>query len=173
MHPKFYCMAGHSNPAASDLFLLVQRYHRWLLPVLCLVTTGCTDPEQRTYEVRGLVRYTDGKLLRDGTVEFEVMDRKNPMTATGDIQPDGTFELGTFEMADGAVAGRHRVVVIADQNDASRHERPWLLPTVKLHPKYRAFDTSGLQYEVKPESNHFVIDVEYAPAEASDSKSPE
>lgn len=140
----------------------------WLLIGLCFAIIGCSDPEKETYEVRGLVRYTDGKLLRDGTVEFESMDRKKSITATSDIQPDGTFELGTFEMTDGAVAGRHRVVVIADQNDDSRHERPWLLPKVVLHPKYRDFDTSGLQFEVKPESNHFIIEVEYAPINESE-----
>ena len=137
---------------------------------LCCLSGGCADPERETYEVRGMVRYSDGKLLRDGTVEFESMDRTKAITATGDIQPDGTFELGTFELADGAVPGRHRVVVIADQNDASRHERPWLLPKVMLHPKYRDFDTSGLQYEVKPESNHFVIDVDYAPENENERK---
>jgi hypothetical protein len=146
---------------------------RWLLLLLCVSWTGCTDSKDATYEVRGLVRYTDGKLLRDGTVEFGSMDRDKSITATGDIHPDGTFELGTFELADGAVVGRHRVVVIADSNDSSRHERPWLLPKVLLHPKYRSFDTSGLQYEVKPESNHFVIEVEYAPADANELKSPD
>jgi hypothetical protein len=146
---------------------------RWFLIAFCFAWSGCSAPEQETHEVRGLVRYTDGKLLRDGTVEFESMDREKAITATGDIQPDGTFELGTFELADGAVVGRHRVVVIADSNDASRHERPWLLPKVLLHSKYRDFDTSGLQYDVKPESNHFVIEVEYASADAPESKTPD
>lgn len=133
--------------------------------LILLVMAGCSSSEEKTYEVRGLVRYTDGKLLREGSVEFERMNAKKPITATGRIQPDGTFELGTFGLTDGAVAGQHRVVVIAGQNEASRHERPWLLPSIKLHPKYRDFKTSGLQFEVKPESNHFVIEVEYAPAD--------
>lgn len=138
----------------------------WLMcGLLPLIAAGCSSSEEKTYEVRGLVRYTDGKLLREGSVEFERMNTKKPITATGRIKPDGTFELGTFGLADGAVAGHHRVVVIAGQNDASRHERPWLLPSIKLHPKYRDFKTSGLQFEVKPESNHFVIEVEYAPAD--------
>ena len=144
---------------------LRQRIPLLMCGLILMAMVGCSASEEKTYEVRGLVRYTDGKLLREGSVEFERMNTKKPITATGRIQPDGTFELGTFELADGAVAGQHRVVVIAGQNDTSRHERPWLLPSIKLHPKYRDFKTSGLQFEVKPESNHFVIEVEYAPVD--------
>ncbi len=129
--------------------------------------TGCSDPERATYPVHGIVRFTDGQLLRGGSVEFEIKGRKKSVTATGDIHPDGSFVLGTFELTDGALVGKHRAVVIADQGQGDGHERPWLIPKVKLHPKYREYRTSGLEFEVKPQSNSFVIDVEYAPADAS------
>ncbi len=125
---------------------------------------GCSSARRDTFPVRGIVRFPDGQLLRDGTVEFEIMGRETPITATGSIGPDGSFVLGTFEVDDGALAGEHRVVVIADYVIGNGAERPGLIPEAKLHPKYRSFRTSGLVLEVQPQSNNLVIEVEYAPS---------
>ncbi len=135
--------------------------------VLIATATGCTDPQSKTYPVRGIVRFTDGKLLRDGLVEFEIMGRKQPTTATGEIRPDGTFVLGTHSLDDGALAGKHRVVVISDYSIGTGAERPGLIPEVQLHRKYRDFNSSGLIHEVQPRTNNFVLEVEYAPTTAS------
>lgn len=132
--------------------------------VLVLVTicnVGCLDSGRETYPVRGIVRFPDGKVLRDGSVEFEII-REDPITATGVIGPDGSFVLGTHELDDGALAGKHRVVVIADYVIGSGAERPELIPEPTLHPRYRDYRKSGLVLEVKPETNSIVIEVEYA-----------
>ena len=129
-----------------------------------MASGGCSDPDVVTYPVRGIVRFTDGKLLREGTVEFETLRREKPITATGEIGPDGSFVLGTYESDDGAVVGKHRAVVIADYEIGTGYERPWLIPEAPLHPKYRDFRSSGLMFEVKPEDNDIIIEVEYAPA---------
>ncbi len=82
--------------------------------------------------MRGIVRFPDGKVLREGSVEFEIIGRKKPVTATGVIGPDGSFVLGTYEVDDGALVGKHRVVVIADYVIGNGAERPGLIPEPTL-----------------------------------------
>ncbi|GAA5507276.1 hypothetical protein [Novipirellula caenicola] len=129
---------------------------------------GCSSRESATYPVYGVVRFPDGKLLREGTIEFEITGVPNPITATGEIAPDGSFFLGTYQIDDGAVAGTHRVVVIADTVIGTGVERPGLLPKSILHSKYRDFNTSDILVEVRPTTNNLVIDVEYAPADEAE-----
>jgi hypothetical protein len=136
------------------------------LTVTALCTLGCADPDRDIFPVRGIVRFPDGQLLRNGTIEFEIIGRERPVTARGIVGPDGSFVLGTFEEDDGALAGKHRAVVIADYVIGSGAERPGLIPESKLHPKYRSYQTSTLVHEVKPQTNNIVIDVEYAPDES-------
>ena len=57
------------------------------------IVAGCNNSEEKTYPVRGIVQFPDGKLLRKGSVEFEYLDRQPPHTATGEIQPDGSLHL--------------------------------------------------------------------------------
>jgi hypothetical protein len=136
------------------------------LTSIALFTLGCSYPDRDTFPVSGIVRFPDGKLLRNGTIEFEIVGRERPVTARGSVGPDGSFVLGTFEEDDGALAGKHRVVVIADYVIGSGAERPGLIPESKLHPKYRSYQTSTLVHEVKPQTNNIVIDVEDAPDES-------
>lgn len=133
---------------------------------------GCGTDKEETYPVRGIVRFPDGKLMREGTVEFEIMGRKEPMTATGDIGPDGSYQLGTFTLDDGAVAGQHRVVVISDHMIGNGAERPGMIPKQVLDPKYRDFRTSRLVFEVKEGNNDIAIDVQYAPVEPVEEPAP-
>lgn len=133
-----------------------------LILIVAACAVGCTDSGERTYPVRGIVRFPDGNVLRDGSIEFEIMGRDKPVTARGTIGPDGSFELGTFELDDGALPGKHRVVVFADYMIGSGAERPGLIPEQRLHPKHRSYRESGLVYEVKPEQNQIVVEVDYA-----------
>lgn len=136
--------------------------------LVAICSVGCSDSSRRTYPVRGIVRFPDGKILRDGSVEFEIIGRETPVTATGVIEPDGSFVLGTYELDDGALAGKHRVVVISDYDIGSGAERPGFIPPPTLHPRYRDYRRSDLVYEVKPQTNNIVIEVEYAKEEDSD-----
>ncbi|MFG0288529.1 MAG: hypothetical protein ACF8CQ_10155 [Rhodopirellula sp. JB044] len=134
-----------------------------LSAVVTSALIGCSDPGRDTYPVSGLVRFPDGTVLRDGSVEFEIVGRKPAVTATGQIGPDGTFTLGTFAAADGALAGEHRVAVFSSHRIGTGAERPGMIPENRLHPRYRSFDSSGITLEVQPAENQFVIDVEFAP----------
>jgi hypothetical protein len=131
--------------------------------LLLAAASGCSGGNPKTHPVRGTVRFPDGKPLTHGTVEFELTDAEKPITATGQIREDGTFVLGTFAPDDGAIAGRHRAVVIADQQIGTGVERPGVLPPSALHPRFRDFKTSGLEFTVEPGENEITIPVEYAP----------
>lgn len=123
---------------------------------------GCGGPP-KTYVVHGMVVFPDGQPLTRGTVEFEALNQTKPITASGEIAKDGSFQLGTFAMNDGAIAGEHRVVVISDYEIGTDVERPGELPPPQLDPKYRSFKTSGLKFTIKPQMNNLLVEVDYAP----------
>lgn len=147
---------------------IIQLVAAAILPLL----SGC-DAQIETYLVHGMVVYPDGKPLTKGTVEFEVQGLKKAVTASGDINSDGTFQLGTYEVNDGAIAGTHRVAVIADYEIGTGIERPGLIPPPILNPKFSEFNTSGLEFEVKPSPNNIMVQVDYAPASTNDDSSDE
>ena len=129
---------------------------------LLLLLSGC-DSQPETFLVHGIVVYPDGKPLTEGTIEFETLDQKRPITASGEINDDGTFQLGTYEAEDGAIAGKHRAAVIANYEIGTGVERPGLIPPPALDPKFSDFKTSPLAFEVKPSPNNILVEVDYAP----------
>ncbi len=132
----------------------------WLLGI----AVGCSG-QPTTYLVHGTVIFPDGKPLTRGTVEFEAISQTKPITASAEIAKDGSFQLGTFAVNDGAIAGEHRVAVISDYEIGTGVERPGELPPPQLDPKFRSFKTSGLKFTVKPRMNNILVPVSYAPAE--------
>lgn len=132
----------------------------WIFPATLI---GCTPANERTYPVSGLVRFPDGQVLRNGSVEFEIIGRNPPITATGVIAPDGTFTLGTYLLDDGAFPGRHRVAIISEPTIGTGAERPGLIPESPLPSKYASFDKSGIVLDVLPEDNQLIIEVEAKP----------
>jgi hypothetical protein len=120
-----------------------------LLPAaLVLPAGGCggrsANPPPQTYSVTGQIVY-HGKLLTGGEVEFQ--STKEPRTARGIIQPDGTFRLRTFagnDLVDGAVEGPHRVTVMPPLR-GNQAGQPIHLPTT---------------FTVKPGTdNHFTVTI--------------
>ncbi|TWT53585.1 hypothetical protein Pla22_12140 [Rubripirellula amarantea] len=139
-----------------------------LLVILFVSPAGCNrSSAPPLHYVRGIVRFPDGVVLRDGTVEFESLEYQkfgleNPVTARGKIQPDGSFLLGTYAADDGALAGEHRVVVIAYHDIGNGAERPGMIPTATLDRRYSSYRTSPLRQTVQPNDNGIIIEVEYA-----------
>ncbi len=140
--------------------------HLGFFVLLLSMTTGCGGAPT-AYLVHGTVVFPDGKPLTRGTVEFEALGQPKPITASGEIATDGTFQLGTYRPKDGAIAGEHRVAVIADYEIGTGVERPGELPPPQLHSKFRSFKTSGLKFTIKPKMNNILIEVDYAPLEAT------
>jgi hypothetical protein len=56
--------------------------------------------------------YLDGRPLPLGTVSF-MPESEQGATATGKIESDGSFAMGTWTPRDGVLAGKYRVAIIA------------------------------------------------------------
>jgi len=121
------------------------------LPGLCIglvflsSLAGCRPAhELETAPVRGTVAL-DGKLMSGGSVIF-VPERGRG--ATGSIAADGTYTVGTYEEADGAVVGRHKVAVFPSHN-VSEFEELDVRPS-KFPARYENVVSSGIEVDVKP-----------------------
>jgi len=119
------------------------------LALLFLGGCGKSRPEPpKTFEVTGTVLGADGKPLTGGLVEFRSAGDK-PVSATGRIQPDGSFSLSTIageQNVPGAVAGTHKVTVVPPPPDTG---------DIQAVPEPVSLSQT---YEVKPEGeNKFTI----------------
>jgi hypothetical protein len=121
--------------------------------LLLLGTAGCGA---RLHPVRGKVTYPDGKPLTEGTVVFESKDAVRPITARGTVQPDGSYELSTSQPGDGVPAGKY-LVLVAPKFDPNGVDGPRKPPP--FDPRFAAFQTSGLEFEVQPGVNDYPIQV--------------
>jgi hypothetical protein len=122
-----------------------------LLGLLALILlAGCSSSPEQTWPVEGLVT-VDDKPLGGGTVLFEPIDPGRSLqqryTARGTIDAEGRYRLSTFGEYDGAVAGRHRVVVFPDQRlpDNFTGPVPEIVPRKNTLP-----ETTDLEVEVEP-----------------------
>jgi hypothetical protein len=118
--------------------------------------TGAAGCGPKLYPVRGKVAYPDGKPLTEGMVVFESKGKDNLVMARGEIQADGSYELSTYKAGDGAMPGIYRVMV-ASKSDPNAVDKPNRPPP--FDSRFMAFNTSGLEFEVKAESNEFPIRV--------------
>ncbi len=122
-------------------------------------TAGCEQGDRlKTYPVTGTVTFPDGQRFSGGRESFIVFEStEQSINATGVIEPDGTFSLGTYEPDDGAIAGSHRVS-ITPPTPAGDPDQMRADPL--MHSKYRNLDTSGLEVTVEAiRSNHIPITV--------------
>ena len=130
-----------------------------------MLCSGCGPKLPKTATVGGRVTY-NGKPVVSGTIVFQPAQGRPAM---GEIQPDGTFKLTTFESGDGALLGKHRVTIEARNvrkpppmegagasNIAPKVE--WLVPR-----KYANSDSSNLIAEVKPGQNNIDFDLPSEP----------
>jgi hypothetical protein len=139
-----------------------QRIAICLITLSMIVTGGCAK-KLKTYPVKGKVTFKDGSPLTKGWVEFEPVDAEDKVNASGEIQADGTFVLGTLKTDDGAVAGRHRVIVVVQPDVGTGPEDVTGARREIIAARFRSYDTSGLEFTVEPKPNEFPIEVEPAP----------
>lgn len=90
-------------------------HRRGLMGILLLATTvlgtGCgTNGQHPTAKVHGIVTL-NGDPLEFGSILF--MPEGNFPSAEGTIKEDGTYDMGTYAAADGAVLGKHTVIINA------------------------------------------------------------
>ena len=124
---------------------------RCVLIGLLVFAVGCGSDQVPTYPVRGRVLFEDGTPVRHGTIEFTSLDHAT--TASGTIDHDGKFVLGTYTLDDGAAAGEHEgIIVQIVVNDGSfthtiDHGDP-------VPPKYAQYESSPLKASVKADQEN-------------------
>ena len=110
---------------------------------------GCQgDDGPQTYSVKGKVVYKGSQApVTQGTVLFESLSEPK-VQASGEIQPDGTFELASDLGKPGTVAGEHRVMI----------EPPYLELGQKpvVQKRYTSYATSKLKANVTPDDKNDV-----------------
>jgi len=128
------------------------------LGVALVVSLAGCGQNSRLGRVSGTVRL-DGKPVTSGVVQFVPAAGR---AATGKIDSDGTYRLGTYGESDGALIGPHKVAIVA--YEAGDDSRPaYELRNVKRKPlvptRYMSVGTSGLTADVKPGRNEFTFDL--------------
>ena len=114
--------------------------------IFAVAFAGCHDSDRiATYETTGTVIYEDGKPIEEGSV----MLISSGLPSGRGLIENGRFRIGTYEDTDGAVAGKFQVAVIVNppvdyDPDAGR-------PPVSAKAKYSRPETSGIEFEVKPD----------------------
>jgi hypothetical protein len=114
-----------------------------------LLAAGCGP---RLCRVHGKVTLEDGTPVTKGLVVFEAVGGQ-PVSARGEIQADGSYQLSTHRPGDGVPPGRYRVLINPMDLSAVPDEQKQLVFDIK----YLKLETSGLEYEVKPGSNEYAI----------------
>jgi hypothetical protein len=114
-------------------------------------TIGCGKPSHQleTAPLHGKVTL-DGQPLSSGYVTVVTSRGRS---SSGEVQPDGTFEMSTYQPGDGAQVGSHPVVVTPVPQDVAI---PPGAKRVPIPERYQRAGTSGLTAEVKPGEDNSV-----------------
>ncbi len=127
--------------------------------IVCAII-GCESKPERpqTIKVQGKVSY-NGQPVTKGTITFQ---SDGGQTATGQIQPDGTYQLSTFDPNDGAVAGHHQVMIIANDGDPTLmpgSSPGYKVPKDLVPKKYGDVKTSQLDATVAADKKDYDFDL--------------
>jgi hypothetical protein len=137
---------------------LARRLPGWTVAALALAAAaGCG---KGTYPVQGKVIFKDGSPidpLVGGQVVFEPVDKTAKHGSRGEIQPGGSFHLGTFKNDDGAFPGDYRALVIPPPPPPRKDEKR--RPKPVIDPRYESLKDSPLKFTVTQGSNEFTVTV--------------
>jgi len=126
-------------------------YATLLAIALCIPALGCQNNEERvaTFPVSGKV-LKGGVPIHYATIVFHPVDASVTATAKprGVTNPDGTFQLTTYDGNDGAPAGAYQVTV-----QQWLTEKPEEGPKNRLKEKYSDPKTSQLTATISEGSN--------------------
>ncbi|MBA2112967.1 hypothetical protein [Bremerella alba] len=114
---------------------------------------GC-EASVATHPVSGKVVLADGSPVGGGIIKFRTKsDEGETVKAHGQIQPDGSFQLTTFQDGDGALEGEHEAILFSPATGDGHNA----VAAPNFPTKYRKYETSGLKFQVGPGENDFVI----------------
>jgi hypothetical protein len=119
-----------------------------LLLAVCAVGCG-----RQMAQVTGTITLDNGSPLTRGLVVFEGTVDGKPVMARGEVKADGHYLLSTAKPGDGIPPGTYRVLI----NPLDSSDIPDEQKNLPFDYKYMRYDTSGLEYEVKPGTNDFSI----------------
>src|SRR5262249_17221943 len=124
-----------------------------LVSLVLFGASGCGS--ETFFPVSGKVTYKAGRPVTAGLVIFEPVSGK--ISARGEIQADGSFQLGTHRDNDGAREGDYKVLVAPPPlpEEGKRRRSP-------VHPKYQNLESTPLRFTVTRDrdKNRFNIEVE-------------
>jgi hypothetical protein len=137
-----------------------------------LIGCGGDPSKPKLGRVSGKVTY-NGQPVPKGVVSFVPSGGPGAQTgqsATGEIGPDGSYTLTTFDRGDGAVLGEHTVLVLAREDDPAIQGKGMPIPDskgqLKIKPpkslvpeKYATAEKSPLRFTVKEGSNVYDIEL--------------
>jgi hypothetical protein len=135
---------------------VARRFGTLVIALILAAALGCGG--RSTYPVRGKVVFPDGTPLPGGRVIAEPTDATHQVSARGEIQPDGTFELGTFTDNDGALEGEHHVLITPPEDLVIVEGKP---RRPSIDKRFKRFETSELKIVVTrdPGKNNFTLTV--------------
>lgn len=133
------------------------------LAIVLFIVPGCgrqpgTEP---TAPVTGTVTL-DGQPIAGVSIAF-IPQRGRP--ASGLTDASGKFTLSTFDTADGAVVGSHKVMITEPPDDAQPMPgepgwEKWKQPKARFPAKYRDANQSGFTAEVESgKDNEFTFEM--------------
>jgi hypothetical protein len=93
---------------------------RYLLLAAIVMVGGCGDGRPPTYRAGGTVTFRDGRPVTDGWVAFQLVDADRRLSARGQIQPDGTFDVF---VSVGQRDGTPKIALPLDNADGHRRYR--------------------------------------------------
>jgi hypothetical protein len=142
----------------------------FLVAVSTIHLLGCGSGDEWTanrpkvYRARGVVKM-DGKPLDDATVVYH--SQSHDLSAQGVTDKDGNFTLTTFNEKDGAVEGKHKVVITKRtyEKKKTKYDSPTessvaLIPIDLLPSKYSLSTTTDVEVEVSAKgTNNAIIEI--------------
>lgn len=146
----------------------LQRHARHVQPLLGWLVLaafcGCQrEPEQRAYRVKGRL-FVDSQLAARACLAFHPVDKlksqgRCPVAMT---QRDGSFELTTYGMHDGAPVGDYTVTIIWPHDSMPEDECECIDPLQhdRLNGRYADPRTTPLQVTILPRDNHVNLQAE-------------
>lgn len=133
----------------------------WLLHVACWAAwcASCSPDFTRTVPAHGSVCFEDGSPVAGAGVELAIEVNARRINARGVTDLDGRFTLSTFRQDDGAVPGKHAVVVVAPPSYAGGDVTK-AVTLARVPENYGAYTTSPLSVVVPDSGGEVTIRID-------------
>lgn len=126
-----------------------------MVALFCFALVGC-GASVATHPVTGKVVLPNGSPAGGGIIKFRTTSPEGEVVkAHGEIRPDGSFQLTTFQEGDGALEGEHEAILFSPATGDGGGTA--VVPNFPA--RYRKYETSGLKFQVSPGENEFVIEL--------------